>query len=95
MGAHLREEDGRLIGKTILKYGASWSTAFIICLVWQLVDGVGTRLFVERSAWFGVQLFASTLLWFYGTRLAVAKPVTLVPILLGTVLGGLLSLWVI
>lgn len=82
-------------GETIRKYGASWAIAFSICLVWQLVDGIGTRLFVERSSWFALQLFASTLLWFYGTRLAVAKPVTLVPIVVGTVVGGLLSLYVI
>ena len=76
-------------------YIKAWACAFILCVVWQMVDGVGTRLFVERSDWYALQLLASTLLWFFGTRFALAKPVTLIPIVAGTVLGGLLSLWVI
>ena len=76
-------------------YWKAWTVAFALCLVWQMVDGVGTRMFVERSDWYALQLLTSTLLWFFGTRLALVKPVTLIPILAGTVLGGLLSLWVI
>ena len=81
--------------QTALTYIRLWALAFSLCLVWQLVDGIGTRLFVDRSDWFALQLLASTLLWFYGTRLALAKPVTLLPIVAGTVLGGWLSMVVI